>query len=154
MLDWWETSDGGQSAIIGFIVITVTVAGICIASVLLWRRRDDARLSTTAETTAIAASLIVTDDRNDCKTTDERANKKYALFAEQPLQEQNRNVYPNLRPSRDQRRHSRGTAAGFTTTTTGTSVDAAPDIMIQPNYGKQCFVSIPPYGIPGPESSV
>ncbi|VVC33927.1 Immunoglobulin subtype,Immunoglobulin-like domain,Immunoglobulin-like fold,Immunoglobulin subtype 2 [Cinara cedri] len=149
--DWWETSGSGQSAMMGVMIITVTVAGICIASVLLWRRRDDARLSATAETTAIAANLIATDDRHD-KTDVDKPDKRYTLLSEQPLQEQCRNVYPNLCPSRTpQHRHGRGTA-GFTTT--GAAVDAAPDIMIQPNYGKQCFVSIPPYGIPGPESSV
>lgn len=138
-LDWWETSDGSQSTVVAVMAITVTVAGIFVVSVFLWRRRDDARLSTTAEAVAIAANLIATDDQAD----DEKTDKKYTLLPEQQLQEHCRNVYPNLYASRNLLHHSRGTA-----------VDAAPDIMIQPNYGKQIFVSIASHGIPGPESSV
>lgn len=146
-LDWWETSDGGHSVIVAAIVITVTVAGIVIMSVLLWRRRDDARLLTTAETVTIAENLIATDDRAD----DDKTDKKFALLPQQQLQEHCRNVYPNLCPSRNLHRQSRGTA-GYTPN--GTAVDTAPDIMIQPSYGKQFYVSIASHGIPGPESSV
>lgn len=125
--------DGVKGATTSIVIVTilVVVLAIVMTLVLLWKRWGR-RFSSTAEST-IAANLIATINHAEC---DEKSTKKYSL----QQQQQQRNIYPNL--------------TSATNECTMTRADAAPDIMIQQNYGKQCLVSIANRGIPGPESCV
>lgn len=153
--EWWimlsgnddrhskAVNGGGKStSTIVVVLIAATVVVIAITLVLLWKRKESGgggrRFSTTGTETTIAANLVPTNNRDvECGG---KANRKvYSLLSQQ----QQRNVYPNLNPSND--------LDDCCTTNTG---EAAPDIMIQQNYGKQCLVSIANCGIPGPESCV
>lgn len=152
-LEWWillndggnrqsnavSDRDGVKGATTSIVIITtlVIVLVIVITLVLLWRRWSR-RFSSTTES-KIAANLIATNNHTEC---DEKANKKYSLQQLQQQQQQ-RNIYPNLTSGNIHKDDCPMTRA-----------DAAPDIMIQQNYGKQCMVLITNHGIPGPESCV